>query len=283
MRPCRACGTANDDSFRFCGACGASLGGDPCPSCGFLNSGGQRFCGHCGTALTGERAAPVASIRPADERKLATVLFADVVGFTTMAEHADPEAVAAKVDAAFRRMATVVADHGGTVDKYMGDCLMAVFGVPSAHDNDAERAIAAALAMQELTGSLTFSIGINTGEVLVTAVAGEGGVTVIGDAVNVAARLEKSAAAGEILVGPLTAELAGRRVVLEQRQSVVLKGRHQPVEVWRAAGLVAGRPAKADIAPLVGRQDELAFLLAHWRRGRDEARPGVILVTGEAG
>src|SRR5207237_3684772 len=104
--------------------------------------------------------------------------------------------------------------HGCTVYYYIGYCQMATFGVPVAHDDDAERAIAAALAMQELTGELTFSIGINTGEVLVTAVGGEGGVTVIGDAVNVAARLEKSAAAGEILVGPLTARLAGARAEL---------------------------------------------------------------------
>src|SRR5205823_9677477 len=140
------CGTANDDGYRFCGACGSSLGGDRCPSCGFVNASGQRFCGHCGVGLTGSQPAPgpVTAIRPGEERKMATVLFADVVGFTTLAELADPEAVAGKVDTAFRRMATVVTNHGGTVDKYMGDCLMATFGVPVAHDDDAERAIAAA-------------------------------------------------------------------------------------------------------------------------------------------
>ncbi|MDQ1397397.1 MAG: hypothetical protein QOG64_2656, partial [Acidimicrobiaceae bacterium] len=137
MRPCRACGTANDDNYRFCGTCGASLGGARCATCGFVNASGQRFCGQCGGNLTTDRPAPVAVTTPADERKLATVLFADVVGFTTLAEHADPEAIAAKVDAAFRRLAAIVTSHGGTVDKYMGDCLMAMFGVPSAHDDDA--------------------------------------------------------------------------------------------------------------------------------------------------
>src|SRR3954471_11039223 len=140
---------------------------------------------------------------------------------------------------------------------------MAIFGVPAAHDDDAERAIAAALAMQELTGDLTFSIGINTGEVLVTAVGGEGGVTVIGDAVNVANRLEKTAGGGEILVGPLTAELAAGRAVLEHRQPVVLKGRSQPVDVWQAVGLQPDAGLGLDAPPLIGRDDELAFLLAH--------------------
>src|SRR5205807_5361701 len=161
-----------------CGSCGTPLGGERCGACGFVNATGQRFCGQCGVALAADAGAGAASapasaritVQPSDERKLATILFADVVGFTTLAEKADPEAVASKVDAAFRRLATVVTNHGGTVDKYMGDSLMAVFGVPASHDDDAERAIAAALAMQELTGDLTFSIGINSGEVLVTAV-----------------------------------------------------------------------------------------------------------------
>ena len=97
-------------------ACGSSLGGDRCPSCGFVNASGQRFCGHCGVGLTGSQPTPapgpVTAIRPGEERKMATVLFADVVGFTTLAELADPEAVAGKVDTAFRRMATVVTNHG---------------------------------------------------------------------------------------------------------------------------------------------------------------------------
>ena len=107
----------------------------------------------------------LASVLPAglEERKLATVLFADVVGFTSLADRTDHEVVARMVDAAFRRMSEVVAEHGGTIDKYMGDSVMAVFGVPVAHDDDAERAVAAGLAMKELGGDLAFSIGINFG------------------------------------------------------------------------------------------------------------------------
>src|SRR5207244_4049826 len=189
MAVCGSCGAENQAGFRFCGSCGTALGGGGCSACGFANPAGQRFCGNCGTALSGEGVAPTRAAPSAGERKLATVLFADVVGFTSLAESTDPEAVARTVDAAFRRMAEVVESYGGTVDKYIGDALMAVFGVPQAHDDDAERAVAAAFAMRELGGDLAFSIGINTGEVMATAVGRDGDVTVIGDAVNVAARL----------------------------------------------------------------------------------------------
>jgi class 3 adenylate cyclase len=296
VRVCAACGAANDERFRFCGSCGSSLSGRPCPACGFDNPAANRFCGHCGAALSEEpaQAAPRASepaaaplAQPAapapEERKLATVLFADVVGFTTLAEEADPEAIAARVDAAFRRMAAAVTAHGGTVDKYMGDCLMAVFGVPVSHDDDAERAIAAALAMQALGDELPFSIGINTGDVLVTAVGGDGGRTVIGDAVNVAARLEKVAGAGEILVGPLTAELAGERTELRPRPPLLLKGRRQPVDVWEAVAVGRTSRRHREGVPLIGRDDELAFLLAQWRRCRVAERAVLVVVTGEAG
>ena len=159
-----------------------------------------------------------------EERKLATVLFADVVGFTSFAERTDPEVVARIVDAAFRQLAEVVTEHGGTVDKYMGDSMMAVFGVPVAHDDDAERAVAAGLAVRALGGDLAFSIGINSGEVMATTVGHAGDVTVIGDTVNVAARLEKVAAPGEVLCGRLTAELAGRGVWFRERRAGAAQG-----------------------------------------------------------
>jgi class 3 adenylate cyclase/tetratricopeptide (TPR) repeat protein len=218
-----------------------------------------------------------------EERKLATVIFADVVGFTSLAERTDAEVVARMVDAAFRRMGEVVTEHAGTVDKYMGDSVMAVFGVPVAHDDDAERAVAAGLAMRELGGDLAFSIGLNSGEVIVATVGRTSDVTVIGDTVNVAARLEKAAAPGEVLCGRLTAELAGQRVVFRERQPVPLKGKREPVEVWEA---VAPRPAGAEAAdgpPLVGRHDELAFLEAQWRRVCRERQTHVVLLCGEAG
>jgi class 3 adenylate cyclase/tetratricopeptide (TPR) repeat protein len=279
---CPGCAASNPDGNRFCGQCGTTLVVTGCAACGAANPEGQRFCGQCGSAL--DDAAVKRSVPIVEERKLATVLFADVVGFTSLAERTDPEIVARMVDAAFRQLAEVITDHGGTVDKYMGDSMMAVFGVPVAHDDDAERAVAAGLAVRSLGGDLAFSIGINSGEVMATTVGGAGDVTVIGDTVNVAARLEKVAAPGQVLCGRLTAELAGQGVWFRERQPVLLKGKQEPVGVWEAVAL---RPVDAEPAvagpPLVGRDDELAFLTAQWRRVRRDRQNHIVLLCGEAG
>jgi class 3 adenylate cyclase/tetratricopeptide (TPR) repeat protein len=282
MGTCGTCGAANPAASRFCGSCGTPLGARVCPSCAAPNPDASRFCGQCGTALDGAASAPPVAI---EERKLATVLFADVVGFTSLAERTDAEAVARTVDAAFRRLGDVVAEYGGTVDKFMGDSLLAVFGVPTAHDDDAERAVAAGLAMREVGGDLAFSIGINTGEVMVTSLV-DGQATVIGDVVNVAARLEKAASAGQVLVGELTARLAGRSVVFDEGRPLVVKGKREPVTVFSAVGLRDGGHQHEDDdgrPPLVGRDAELAFLLAQWERTVSERRPGMVLVVGEPG
>lgn len=289
MRHCPRCASANPDEFRFCRECGATLLRDHCPGCGAPHDPDQAFCGRCGTALTGTTARPgppevIRSVE-LEERKLATVLFADVVGFTSLAERTDPETVARMVDTVFRQMATVIGEHGGTVDKYMGDCLMAVFGVPLSHEDDAARAVAAALAISRLGGDLVFSIGINSGEVMATAMGGSEDVTVIGDAVNVAARLEKAAGPGQILCGALTAELAGSRAVFSPRQPIILKGKKDPVDVWEAAALASIDPAtdRARGLPLIGRQHELAYLGALLDRVRCDGRAQMAVVCGEAG
>ena len=279
---CPSCGAPNPDGFQFCGHCGAALPVVGCPSCGAAIADGQRFCGRCGAGLDGVAARPAA---PAvEERKLATVLFADVVGFTSLAERTDPEIVARLVDSAFHELGEIVAEHGGTVDKYMGDSLLAVFGVPIAHDDDAERAVAAAMAMRHLGGDLVFSIGVNSGEVLATAIGVGGAMTVIGDTVNVAARLEKAAGPGEVLCGRLTTELVGRRIAFRARQPVLLKGKQEPVEVWEALSLTPlDVEPNAPSPPLVGRDDELAFLEAQWRRVCRDRQPQVVVVCGDAG
>jgi tetratricopeptide (TPR) repeat protein len=178
----------------------------------------------------------------------------------------------------------VVTEHGGTIDKYMGDSLMAVFGVPVAHDDDAERAVAAGLAMRKLGGDLVFSIGINSGEMMATSLGRSGDSTVIGDTVNVAARLEKAAGPGEVLCGALTAELVGGRAVFRARQPVILKGKREPVEVWEAVAM--GRPEDAlttlDL-PLLGREEEMAYLEALWHRVRRDDQTHMTLLCGEAG
>jgi class 3 adenylate cyclase/tetratricopeptide (TPR) repeat protein len=285
MTACASCGFENPAAFRFCGSCGEAIGGRSCPSCGASAPAGLRFCGQCGTSLD-----VVAAATGLEERKLATVLYADVVGFTSLSETADPELVARTVDAAFRRLSDVVDAHGGTVDKYVGDCLMAVFGVPVAHDDDAERAVAAGLAMRGLSSDLEFSIGINTGEVMVTAIGAREGVTVVGDTVNVAARLEKAAGADQVLVGELTAQLAAGHVSFCERPPMVLKGKREPVPVFEAVavrdagdGGDDGGHERALRPPLVGRDDDMAFLRAQWRRVRAERRATVVMLTGDAG
>lgn len=297
---CNACGSESPPGYLYCGQCGNALAAITCAVCGAFNPVGQLFCGQCGNGLVGVEgtaaslgasAVPDASARaqsPAEEpgveeRKLATILFADVVGFTSLSEETDHEVVARMVDSAFRALADVVVQHGGAIDKYMGDSVMAVFGVPVAHDDDAERAVAAGLAMRELEGDLAFSIGINSGEVMATTFAGGTNVTVIGDAVNVAARLEKVAGPGEVLCGRLTAELAGRRVRFRERESVVLKGKRQPVEVFEAVALRSSELTPVGDTPLIGREDELSFLESQWRRVRRDRTPHFVLLCGDAG
>ncbi|HET6916655.1 MAG TPA: adenylate/guanylate cyclase domain-containing protein [Acidimicrobiales bacterium] len=281
MPVCSSCTAVNPEGYRFCGECGAILEAGGCPVCGAAHDPDQRFCGQCGANLSGARPETAGHL---PERKLATVLFADVVGFTSLAERTDPEIVARMVDAAFQDLGEVVVEHGGTIDKYMGDSLMAVFGVPVAHDDDAERAIAAALAMRKLGGDLVFSIGVNSGEVMATPIGGSGDVTVIGDTVNVAARLEKAAGPGEVLCGRLTAELVGERALFRQKQPVVLKGKSEPVEVWEAIEM---RSRRADAAgrdlPLIGRDDELAYLASIWHRVRRESVYEVAILSGDSG
>ncbi len=286
---CPKCDAPNPSGYRFCGQCGTALTAQVCPSCGAAVVDGQQFCGRCGLGLDGALATEAGredDTAPAavEERKLATVLFADVVGFTSLAERTDPEVVAHLVDSAFRELGNIVTDHGGTIDKYMGDSVMAVFGVPVAHDDDAERAVAAAMAMRHLGGDLVFSIGVNSGEVMATAVGAGGGMTVIGDTVNVAARLEKAAGPGEVLCGRLTTELTGGSIAFRARQPILLKGKQEPVEVWEALSLqpIDLRPVSA-APPLVGRDDELAFLEAQWRRVRRDRQPQVVVVCGDAG
>lgn len=263
--------------FRHCGACGSALAATPCGACGFATPLPFLFCGNCGTGLE------LTGAGQAEERKLATVLFADVVGFTSMAEATDPEVMARAVDAAFRQLTDIVVAYGGTIDKYIGDSMMAVFGVPHTHEDDAERAVAAALAIQAAETGLEFSIGVNTGEVMVLALGG-GAVTVMGDAVNVAARLEKAASRHEILAGPLTVELTSNRIEYRDRPPMTLKGKRDSVEVRQAMSMRTTPTVAQHVSvPIIGRDEELDFLLSQWRRVASVRRGAVVLVTGDPG
>jgi len=224
-----------------------------------------------------------------EERRLVTVLFADLVGFTGRAEASDPEAVREIQRAYFGAAAGEVERYGGTVEKYIGDAVMAIFGVPQAHDDDAERALHAALGIRDAVRNLGYEleirVGVNTGEVVGGAGSGPaaGDYTVTGDAVNIAARLQQAAASGEILVGSVTRRLASDAFEFESPAELDLKGKAEPVEAWR---LVREHPQRLRLrggqAPLVGRLREVAALLA----AMDEVVRGhglLVAVVGEAG
>ena len=230
-----------------------------------------------------------------EQRKLVSVVFADVVGSTSFGSDNDPEAVRSVMGSYFERMKAIAETHGGTVEKFIGDAVMVVFGVPRLHDDDAERAVRAAIAMRdtmtglnaELRVSLGARVGVNTGE----AVAGSGQerqFLVTGDAVNVAARLQQGADADEVVVGALTESLTRAAIEYAERPAVVAKGKGDPIKAFRAVRPRSAIPEQARGLPamraqLVGRQRELRLLLDTFERVRTERRAHLFTLVGNAG
>src|SRR5688500_1096928 len=305
-RTCNTCGSATPAEAKFCMSCGAQFE-RVCPSCGTPAPPEAKFCMSCGTALDPAAApaakqpapapAPAARPAPADERRQVTVLFADLSGYTAVSERMDPEDMKALVDSCLRRLGEEVTRYGGTVDKYIGDNVMAIFGAPVAHEDDEERAVRAALGMQdameeinvELTArhgaSFQLRVGINTGEVLAGSVGD--GYTVIGDTVNVAARLQAAGRPGSVTVGERTYRATSDEVEYRRLDPLHLKGKAEPVPAWEAAGLVAAQPTRrlrARVAtPLVGRDDELSLMESLYGRVTRERRPHLVTLVGQAG
>jgi class 3 adenylate cyclase len=230
-----------------------------------------------------------------EQRKLVSVVFADVVGSTAFGSDTDPEAVRSVMGSYFERMKAIAELHGGTVEKFIGDAVMVVFGVPRLHDDDAERAVRAALAMRdemtdlnaELRVALSARVGVNSGE----AVAGGGRerqFLVTGDAVNVAARLQQGAEAGEVVVGALTESLTRAAIEYEERPAIAAKGKAEPMRAFRAVRPRSAVPEQARGLPamraqLVGRQRELRLLLDTFERVRTERRAHLFTLVGNAG
>jgi class 3 adenylate cyclase/tetratricopeptide (TPR) repeat protein len=244
-----------------------------CAGCGRESEGDFAFCPYCGAELT------AASTMRA-QRKTVTVLFCDVSGSTALGEATDPEAVRVLLARYFERMKGIVEAHGGTVEKFIGDAVMAVFGVPQVHEDDALRAVRAACEMRDALPGLGVQarIGLNTGEV----VTGTEERLATGDAVNVAARLEQAAQAGEILIGEKTLALVRDAVESEAVEPLELKGKAEPVPAFR---LVAVReaPEPQHETPFVGRVAELEALRQAWQRVCAERRCELVTVVGEAG
>ncbi|HEY6031417.1 MAG TPA: adenylate/guanylate cyclase domain-containing protein, partial [Gaiellaceae bacterium] len=246
-----------------------------CARCGQENPVGFRFCGGCGAAL--------AEATPSREvRKVVTVVFCDLTGSTELGDRSDPEALRATMRGYYEQVRAILERHGGTVEKFIGDAVMAVFGVPVSHEDDALRAVRAAWEMRAAVPALGLRarIGVNTGEV----VAGEGDALVTGDAVNVAARLEQAAEAGEVLIGAETQQLV-RDAVRVERVEVAAKGKPDPVRAFRLLDLDAGAAAVARRldTPLIGRRNELEQLRQALERAVRENRCHLFTLLGSAG
>ena len=244
-----------------CGTCGRQIGED------------FAFCPYCGAAL-------VAAAPAREQRKRVTVLFCDVTGSTALGEATDPEALRALLARYFERMKGIVESHGGTVEKFIGDAVMAVFGVPQLHEDDALRAVRAAIEMRAALPELGLQarIGVNSGEV----VTGTRERLATGDAVNVAARLEQAAAAGEVLLGEATVRLVRVAIETEAVQPLVLKGKREPVPAFRLIGLKEAAERRL-MTPMIGRERELRRLQDAFAQAVDDRSCQLFTILGTAG
>jgi len=304
---CSNCGTQNLAGARFCMECATPLAA-PCPNCGASNLPAAKFCSECATPLVGAApraaaasGAPIAAQAAPDavaqaapdavaERRMVSVLFADLVGFTTYSEGKDAEEVRELQTHYFEMVREIIGRYGGTVEKFIGDAVMAVWGAPTAQEDDAERAVRAALdlvaAVPGLGPKIEARAGVLTGEAAVTLGATNQGM-VAGDLVNTASRLQSVAAPSTVLVGETTQRAAGGAIVFEPAADQVLKGKESPVPAWRAVRVVAqrggvGRSETLE-APFVGRDEELRQLKELFHATTREGRPRLVSVIGPAG
>jgi class 3 adenylate cyclase len=254
---CPACGAANAADRKFCGECGTPLAA-ACPACGASNEPGVKFCGQCGADLRAPASAtPSTSVAadagrertaPTAERRLVSVLFADLVGSTTFSESRDAEAVRELLGRYFATATQIIGSYGGTVEKFIGDAVMAVWGAPTAFEDDAERAVRSGLDLvvavqalgHEIDAELSLRVGVLTGEAAVTLGATNQGM-VAGDLVNTASRLQSVAPPGTVLVGEATYRAASDAIAFEAAGEHLLKGKASPVPAYRALRVVARR------------------------------------------
>jgi len=288
---CTQCGTVNPSGAKFCSECAAPLASS-CPSCGTANSASAKFCTECAAPLSSSApaAATAQSPAPVAERRLVSVLFVDLVGFTPFAEERDAEDVRETLTLYFEIARDTVGRYGGTVEKFIGDAVMAVWGTPSAQEDDAERAVRAALeltdAVRVLGEGIEARAGVLTGEVAVTLGATGQGM-VAGDIVNTAARLQAIAEPGTVLVGESTMRAASAAIVFDDVGKPTLKGKTSPVPAFRALRVVAERGGRNRAggleAPFVGRDEELRQLKDAFHAVTREQRPRLVSIVGPAG
>ncbi len=277
---CASCGRANPPGARFCARCGRALA-PRCPACNAETLPDAQFCNACGAAL---------AARPADDaalRKVVTIVFADLVGSTALHERLDAESVRRFMDDYYVAMRGAVEAHGGTVTQLLGDGVKAVFGAPRVAEDDAIRAVRAAVAMQRAfralvsessaaIGATGLRVAVNTGEVIASE-----GSEIIGDPVNVAARLQEEARDGDVVIGEATRRIVGELVTLAPMGAFALKGRSEKVTAWRVASLE--RPVGASATPFVGRESELRRILSVYDGAVFDERARLAAVLGSPG
>ena len=297
MPTCLTCSEELPVSARFCPSCGSARGAS-CPACGANAIG--RFCADCGAPIPAVAESDAAPAPPVPnprlaERRITSVLFGDLVGFTTLSEARDPEEVRELLSHYFATARTIVERYGGTVEKFIGDAVMAVWGVPTAHEDDAERAVRAGLDLVDAVialgdevslPGLALRVGVVTGEVAVT-VGAQGEGMVAGDAVNTAARVQSSAAPGHVWVDDQTRELTAAAVLYDERGLHELKGKAQPQRLFEARQVVAavGGARRVDglEAPFSGRDRELRLVKELFHATLEEGRPRLVTVFGSPG
>ena len=293
---CGACGAQTPAGKKFCIHCGTPRQAS-CPACGEPLLPGARFCAECGSAIGSAEATPPAPAQPAhiSERRLVSVLFVDLVGFTTLSEHRDPEEVRELLSTYFDRCRSLIERYGGTVEKFIGDAVMAVWGTPVAREDDAERSVRAGLALTESVRALGEEVGmpglqaragVLTGSAAVDLGA-EGEGMVLGDTVNTASRLQSIADPGTVLVDDVTRRASEAAIAYEDAGSHDVKGREAPVRAWMALRVVAGaggaRRTAGLEAPFIGRNRELQAIIEASDESAGERRALHLAVVGDAG
>src|SRR2546425_839813 len=278
---CTSCGRANRPGARFCGSCGKPLA-PRCPACGTECEPGTQFCDACGASLV------ASASEQAVARKVVTIVFADLIGSTSLHERLDPESVSRLMDRYYQVVREPVEAHGGRVVQLLGDGVMCAFGIPRAGEDDAIRAVRAAAGMQsafrefareqsDVVGSLGLRVAVNTGEVVVSDEHRAG----LGDPLNVAARLQQEAHDGDVLIGESTERLVRALVTLTPFGVFSLKGRSETVAAYRVVSL--DRPAGAPATAFVGREDELRRIMAVYDAAVAARRARLAVILGSPG
>ena len=293
---CAVCGADQPADARFCSSCGSPLR-QRCAACGSEQLSTAAFCSTCGTALHDDGRRGLGADER-HERRVVTVLFADLAGSTALGAQLDPEEVRELQGELFSVLHTEVERFGGTTEKFIGDAILAVFGIPQTHEDDAERAVRAALAAHDQFAAFAdrvrdeyhayvgLRIGVNTGEVVASReAAARGELMVSGDAVNVAARLQQGAQPGEVLVGARTYAATSRVVTYGERKEIEAKGKDAPIATWVARGASSEPTERATglTAPFIGRAQEIAVLAALASRVARERIPQLVTLFGVAG